>query len=411
MHSVIKSSFILVMALLISACNKDEGNQTAEFKLSFSSNTGAEKTIKPLEVFRTIVAASAGASSLKGFLISENGLPVDVSRIKINGKNIEGNPVILYAPEDQSLRFTIEITGPSQTGVYNFSFKAFDYDNNTIDIERSITVEADAPSLKYNGPALNIVRKGVQHRYKLNGLKADGKLLTLGVEIGGQAVDLSIIKSFAGRPVTSNPIVLEITEQDNFDDDIIIVAPAIAGELTYSFILKDEYGEIGRDSASVLVGEPAEEKVSIDLYNVVRDSGTVAMSLVTGIVSSAAFSDPFIIDTGVDSTLVGMPGNWKRQIRPSNNLEVRYLRNGEKNLPQSFSYQFVETKEQIGILFENNGIPFTLKDNQGRLISDPLQPGMILVAKSGSQYFLLETVLVIENLGNNNDYYRFNLKR
>ena len=135
------------------------------------------------------------------------------------------------------------------------------------------------------------------------------------------------------------------------------------------------------------------------------------MSLVTGIVSSAAFSDPFIIDTGVDSTLVGMPGNWKRQIRPSNNLELRYLRNGEKNLPQSFSYQFVETKEQIGLLYENNGIPFTLKDVQGRLISDPLQPGMILVAKSGSQYFLLETVLVIENLGNNNDYYRFNLKR
>lgn len=411
MFKVFRFFFILVVVTTVVACQKDNGGGSTEFKLSFSSNTGLEKTIKPLEVFRTIIAASSGDENLKGLLITENEQAVDYNRIKINGKTIEGNPIILYAPDNQQLRYTIEITGPSITGSYAYVFNLFDYGGNELSINRDITVEASSPTLKYNGPNLNIVKKGADQRYKLNAVKSDGKLASLEVRLNGTLIDLADIKSFAGKTVSSNPFLLDVPEQDHFDQDIILTAPANAGEITYEFVLTDEFGEQARDSAKALIGEPLSEKVSLDMYSSARNGNSGAMSLITGATNASTFNEAHLIDLGVDSTMMVSPLPWKRQITGSEGVELRYLRNGEKGLPQSFSYLFVETKEQVAILFEQNGIAFTKQNSQGKLISDSMQPGMILVAKANGQYFLIETVLVQDNLANNDDFYRFNLKQ
>lgn len=404
-------SIIVCMGCLLVACNQGVVEMDSELRLSFSANSGAEKTVKPLEVFRTVISAGAGDENLKGFEVTENGVKVDFLRIKINGKFIEGNPLIIYPPDDVSLRFTVEITAPSQTGLYDYEFRVFDFAEGVLTINRNITVQAASPTIRYNGPELNIVRKSAEHRYKLNGLKADGKLVSLGVLLAGQPVDVSFLKSFDGKAIPANPFPLDATQADNFDDDLIMLSPSQAGEISYTFVLMDEYGEVGRDSARVLVGEPLVEKVTIDLFNAARDSASGAMNLVTGAVNAASYGEPHILDLGVDTTMMGSFMQWRRQIRASSGLELRYLRNGENKLPQSFSYQFVETKEQVAILFEQNGIVFSKNDVSGNLISDPMQPGMILVAKSGNQYFLIETVLVVDDVSSNRDYYRFNLKR
>jgi len=413
MSYFVRISLLFFCAAFLFSCRKEEVIEVGTFEVSLSSTSASDKTVKPFEPFRTTINASAGAANLKGLLVLQDGEAVDFHRIKINDRPLEGNPYIIYPPDDAGFKFVVEIIAPDKTGDYVFTFKVVDFSDAVMNVSRNIKVEAASPTLKYNGPELVIVKKGNEAIYKLNGLPKDGKLRTLEVLINGSKLANANLVSFGAQSPTANPFPLDISFENGFDRDLKLIAPTTAGNYVYTFILTDEFGASARDSADVLVGEPAIELLTKDLYNIAKDSVSGGLSLLTGNTGKPDTMDgPIIIDLGLQPGNDDPASNWLRQIRGGNGLEIRYLKNGQMNLPQTFTYQRVETQEQIALLFENNGISFTQKDAQNRLISDPLQIGQILVVKYGlTKYFLLKTVLVSSDASSNDDYYRFNIKQ
>jgi hypothetical protein len=210
------------------------------------------------------------------------------------------------------------------------------------------------------------------------------------------------------RPDT-NPFLIDVSDANVFDKDILIQSPAIANNYTYTFVLRDELAAFGVDSAKVLAGVPLNELVSKNLYNAARGGNFGSLQLANG--NSVAINDvnADLIDIGIDSMTTNASLNWKRQFRAGANVEIRRVIIGMNGVTQTFSYTNILTKEQVVDLF-SRGVVLTQKDKDNRLITDPVQIGQIFVVKKLNEYYLIEVAAVVQTAQDNEDYYRLNYK-
>ncbi len=400
----------LCSVIFIMGCTKDpvvivpEGKPT----ISISSNTSATRTIKPGDVFITSILLKRGGNKLRGLSIFENDKLIEIGRVKINNINILGNPHFLKEENNENVSLRVEINSLRANKEFVYRFVVSDFGGDTAQTQRIIIVKSDPPRLKYNGPQLTISTIGNTARFKLNGVKGTGLLKSIEVLQNNVPVLPNRITFGAIRP-TSNPFLLDGSDANVFDKDIIIQSPTLPGNYTYTFILTDELEAIGVDSSKVLAGIPAVELVSKSLFNAARGGDFGALNLSDGNSVAITNTNADLIDIGIDTTASNLSLNWKRQFRAGSNVEIKRIIIGTNGIPQTFSYINVFTKEQIVDLF-SRGSNLTMKDNLNNPITDPVQIGQLFVIKKLNTYYIIEVAGVIQTAANNEDFYRFNYK-
>jgi hypothetical protein len=408
--NILLFSLVVVGLLFLGGCNKDEVEVPPEGKptINISANTSTARTIKPGDTFITIISLKRGGNKLRGLAIYENEQLIDIDRVKINNINLLGNPIFLKEENHESASLRIEINSLRANKEFIYKFIVSDFGGDTAVAQRTILVKSDPPKLKYNGPSLTISTIGDDARFKLNGIKGSGLMTSIEVLQNNIPIEPSRIAFGTLRP-TSNPFLIDVTDANVFDKDILIQSPTIANNYTYTFILRDELEAFGIDSAKVLAGIPVSELVSKNLYNAARGGNFGALQLANG--NSVAINDANadIIDIGIDSAATNQSINWKRQFRAGNNVEIKRIIIGSNGVAQTFSYTNIFTKEQIVDLF-SRGVLLTQKDKDNRLITDPIQIGQIFVVKKLNEYYLIEVAAVVQTAQDNEDYYRLNYK-
>jgi hypothetical protein len=401
---------LLCFVAFLSSCEKDElsPEPTGKPTISLAVSNIDVKTLKPSDVFITLVGLKRGGAKLRGVSILEDDKLIGIDRIKVNNLFALGNPVFLYAPNDESGSLRIEITAPNRTGSFNYKFILTDYKGDTSQVSRRIIIGSSSPTLKYNGPELAISTFMRDTKYKLNGIRGTGKMVSMTVLEDNQPVSANRITFGTAKPV-GNPFIIDMADQSVFDKDLSIVSGSVAKTVLYTFIVTDEFGAIGRDSARVLIGTPTTELTNKELFNYARGGNFGAISLTDGSSVDSLSPNADIIDQGID-TSKNASVNWLRQIRAGKNVEIKRIFVGVNGVVQSFSYSNVFTREQIIDLF-SRGFALPQLDAFDRPTSDIIQTGQIFVVKKGSNYFLLEVPGIIVTPNDNLDIIRFNIKK
>jgi hypothetical protein len=403
----IRLTLLIVSTLFLARCNKDEVAQVFTGKPRIQLVNSSIKTIKPSVPFVIQVGGTRGENILKGLTFYENDLVIDISRIKINAKLLEGNPYLFETSQKENFSFRLDIDAPSIRGIYNYRIVVTDSKGDTAQVLRSLDIDSDPPRLTYVGQSPIVSPINSSKAYKINTVKGTGQLKSLRVLQNDILIAPNRIK-FGNLNPTTNPFNLEVIDLNGFDKDITITSPIAAGEYTYTFIVEDEFGATSAAKVNIIAGTPLVELVSKNLYNFNRNATSGGLTLETGVESSRVGTNISFVDEGIDSTKMSLP--WKRQIRPVNGTEMKYIRIGQNGVVQTFSYRFVETQESVKILFDQ-GVAFTLKNAQNQLVSDPLQIGNILVAKQNNKYYLIETDNVFNTDLSNDDFYKLNIKK
>lgn len=398
---------IIVVGLLMVKCTKDETPKVFEGKPKIQLVNSSIITIKPAVPFVIQAGGSRGANPLKGLTILENGAIIENSRIKINAKPLEGNPYLLETSQKDNFSVRLDVEAPSIRGSYVYKIIVTDTKGDTAEVARTLEINSDPPKLTYVGQSLIVSPINSSKSYKINTVKGTGQLKSLQVLQNNVTVAPIRIKFGTLSPPT-NPFNLDVTDLNGFDKDITITSPIAAGEYTYTFIITDEFGATSTASVNIIAGTPLVELVSKNLYNFNRNTTSGGFTLETGNETSRIGSSISFVDEGIDSTQTSFP--WKRQIMPVNGTEMKYIRIGQNGVAQTFSYRFVETQESVKILFDQ-GVPFSRKNAQNQIVSDPLQIGNILVAKQNNKYYLIEVDNVFNTDLNNDDFYKLNIKK
>lgn len=402
---------LFCFALLLLSCSKDaiapvlEGPPT----ISLSSSSAVAREVKPLEVFGSILTITRGKNKIKGITILENNQLIDAARFTIGSKAALGNPTIFNSPLDEGGSIRIDITAPTSIGNNTYKFILTDYLGDTASTMRVVSINAKGPTIKYNGPIINIATISAPFKYKLSGKKEQGKLTTLQVLEDDKPIAANRL-NFGGKAAISNPIVLELTESALFDKDLQITSPSASGTYTYKFILTDEFGASSADSTRSLVGIPLKELVSKNLYNASRGGSNGGIDLNTGVSTTTISVNADIADSGIDTTILDKTLNWVRQIYGVNGTEIRQIINGKNGVPLVYSYTQTYIQEELVSLFLK-GEPFTSRNKQGTLISERVQVGQNFIAKRGNLYYLIEVAGIINTADDNEDYYRLNIKQ
>lgn len=396
-----------ITTIFLVRCSKDEVVKVFEGKPIIQLVNSSIKTIKPAIPFVIQVGGRRGENMLKGLTFFENDLIIENSRIKINAKPLEGNPYLLETGQKENFSMRLDVEAPNVRGSYTYKIIITDTKGDTAQVTRTLDIASDPPRLTYVGQSIIVSPINSSKSYKINTVKGTGKLKSLKALQNNVIIAPGRIK-FGTLSPTTNPFNLDALDLNGFDKDITITSPLIPGEYKYTFIVEDEFGATSTASVNIIAGTPLVELVSKNLYNFNRNATSGGLTLETGVETSRVGINISFIDEGIDSTQMSLP--WRRQIRPVNGTEMKYIRNGQNGVPLTFSYRFVETQESVKILY-NQGIAFTRKNAQNQLVSDPLQIGNILVAKQNNKYYLIETDNVFNTDLSNDDFYKLNIKK
>lgn len=375
--------------------------------ISLGANSSDLISVKPSQEFVSLIGLRPGKSLLRGLTFLEKNQLIQANRIKINGKQAFGNPVLLSEDQSTGGNLRIDLKAQNEVGLTTYTIILHDLEGASDTVSREIQVGSNPPKLKYNGPSLNIAIINKDYKYKVSATKGTGKMKSLRVFENGNLIEINRLL-FDGKNVASNPFDIDVLNQNLFDKDLTIKSPSKNGDYLYKFLVEDEFGAIGADSAYTLVGIPLTEFVSKTLFNAAKGGNFGGMSFIFGNSVGINNLDADIVDLGVDSTNTDKNTNWLRQIKGVNGVELKQVIVGKNGVPLSFAYTFMYTKEQLEDLWSKS-TSFTQKDKGGALISDRVQVGQIFIAKKGSSYVLIEVAGVI-NSDTDEDYLRLNFK-
>jgi hypothetical protein len=217
--------------------------------------------------------------------------------------------------------------------------------------------------------------------------------------------------SVNGTPVASNPILLFDLEKNTFTWEVDVVAQDDASLRVYEFEVAAESGKTASRTVDITttVGTAVDEITGV-LLNQAGPAGTGGLDLDDGMGVGSLNAAAEIKDEGID---IGQPNatNWRQQISGSNGSVIKYLRAGENGLSESFSYDDVQYKEDIASLFTDNGIDFTLTNDNAELKSDVVNEGDVFVVERDGAYYLLYVVSIEVTADNNADNYAFDIKK
>ncbi len=416
-------ALLFVSTLFLISCEEEPGGGTGggggggttDDAPSITLLSASELTLTPGEEFTIEFSATKGTNDMNGVTVYEDGIKVPVERLKFNGVDASANAALLVGTDRESLSWTATIVAQSTAGTSsNFDVEIADDMSLTSAVTVTVTTAASPPTLTGAAPMTFEIVEGSKNGFKLTGTKGTGQLTSIEVRQNSELVDPANLE-WEGVNMMSmgNPFALTGTELDGFEDvSLFVTLPMEVGSFVYTFILEDEFGS--RDSTSYNVtttisGTPIEMREDV-LLNAAGPQGTGGLDLDTGEstgTGSVSGAEAEIIDNGINNDLTA-DVNWIQTISCINGATMKYVVAAADGIPEGFTFEGVQVKEELEGLFTANTGGIIDDSNSSSIV----QPGDTFIVQKGTQYWLItaKEVNVRGDEGDNSDNYVFDVK-
>jgi hypothetical protein len=398
---------VAMAAMFLTSCESDPTGPT-NVKPVVTLTSSSDITVEPGETFTVDFSASKGSdSALKAVTVYEDGTKVPASRLTINGVAAASNAVLLFGNDVDGLTWSIDIVAHSDAAsTVTYEIEVQDEASQTQSVLVNVTTVGTPPSLTTTSPTMVEVDQDVKNLFRLTATKGSGDLVSIEVRENDQLVDPSkIFWQVITMPVADNPFDLSEDLKAGFEkQELFIMTPASEGNFIYKVTITDEFGltaQLTFDVTTKPSGTPVEMLVGV-LLNAAGPDGTGGLDLDTGSSTNSDDTAAEIKDNGININLP-MDQNWLRTISPANNASMKYLRAGEGGLPEGFTFESIEFRENLGDLFEN-GVEFMGGSSEVVQIED-----VFIVSRDG-KFWALEVIEIVTDLNNNDDSYKFDVK-
>lgn len=386
--------------IFLQSCEEDPIVTPLGPDISFTAG-GGSITLNPGETFTVTVTATTGDAELNGFILTEDGGPIDVSRIMIEGQSVPSSSLLLTGDQRNGFTFEIDIVAHDEADITRtYAFQITDDNQNTDQVSLDVSTEKVPSTLSFveNPPYFwmdAMVPANQLFRVKLTGLAGSSPMNFFTVLEDDVAVDVSRLE-FNGVQPAENPLLLSGTEQDSFCYDMFIRAHD-SGVSTYAFEIADADGEVMRVSFDISAGTPVDSQKVVLLLNAGGGTGTGGVNLITGQSTGSSDTSAHLVDRGIYINLP-MANNWIKKIAPGPDAELRVP---GANAPEGFSFTNATTKEIIQAAFDTGDV---ITETEVVTVND-----LLLVLKNGT-YFLVQVNAINETIDNNEDSYELEVK-
>ena len=373
--------------------------------------SASDLTVAPNEQFTVdFSAAPFSGNSLQTIEVFEDGVSLPMSRLLFNGEAAPANPVLLTGTDVEGISWTTTITAHSSAATtVVYEIEARDTDGNGTSIFINVTTAATPPTLTGAEPTtIEGLEQGSTNAFRLSATPGDGLLVSLEVRENDQLVEPSRIE-FDGAAMMNNdnPFLLGEAEQSGFEDvRLFIVLPNMEGTFIYTIILVDEFG-LSAETQYTVTTAPSGTAVDMREDVVLNQSGAApgGLDLDTGENVSSSSDMAEIIDNGIDTDMTP-DANWIQTISPVNGTQMKYVVAGTGGIPEGFSFDGLEFKEDIEGLFTANSNQ-TIDETVSTSV---VIPGDVFIVNNGDNYWLLRVKEVMVTPNDNNDQYVFDVK-
>jgi hypothetical protein len=242
------------------------------------------------------------------------------------------------------------------------------------------------------------IEQGSSFKVNVRATKGSGNLSEVRVFEDNVLVAVSRIK-VDNAAATTNPITVPSFDQGALNWVVEVQAVDHATAHVYKFEVVASDGPAASVSLTVTTFDPGTPVTTLMgvLLNSAGPAGTGGLDLDNGAGTGSADAAAEIRDLGID---LGLPAatNWRQQIAPANNAELR-------KAPAGLTFGSITTKEQIEAGFNAAGANIAN--------SDKLNGGELFYVRRNTNYYLIRiaTVTIRPNMGDNSDFYEVDIKR
>lgn len=410
--NLLKASVLMVFfALFMVSCEEDVpgGGGTNLNDPEITLNSNAFVNVGLGESFEVDVNAKANGVDLNSIAVYQGGSLIPASRIKFDGVDASANPKLLFDADRSNLATTITILAHDTVGEEEYVVRITDNDNNTDEVKIYVTTIGNPPSVSIFGSGTITVDEGQSASLTLTASKGSVDLQSLTVYINDELVEASKLE-LAGVSASANPIVLEGSLVDGFEDKLFIMPPSTPGDYNVKVLLTDTAGQEATATYVIRVkmsGTPVEQVDELLLlYNSDgQQKGALDLDAATSSEASVTSSstDAEIRDLGIDTDQPGS-SNWIQKIEGVNGASLRQIVPGQNGVIEGFTFGDIATKEQLDVLYSAGVV---LDNNTSAVVN---AGDLFIVENNGKKYALVVTE-VSPTTGNNDDYYIMDMKR
>ncbi len=412
-HNFFRFTFLLAaFAMLLTSCDPDaiidpidEGDPTISVSGTPTSalDAGSEFTV-------TLTASPTETNPLKSVDITEDNVLVDFSRIAINGSPASANPILLFGDDKNGLTWDITIAAHEDSGTKEYSINVIDDGNNQANFGFDVETSVQNPVL--------IVTSSMDIEVAPNSVLAimtefeKGSFDLASFAVYQNDVLIDDLSRLAYRELTNNfdanPYLLPAEDVEATTVTIYLRVQDTPSNDAYRFVLTDTEGNSTEFPFNVITVTPVTEITGV-LFNSAGPAGTGGLDLDEGVGTGSSSALAEIKDEGID---LDMPAatNWKKSISGVNGSVIKQLVPGQNGLSETFSYEGVDAKETIAVLFDA-GQEFTVTNDDGDLISASINEGDTFIIQNGDNNYLIIVRQVNEVDTDNSDNYVIDIKQ
>lgn len=202
---------------------------------------------------------------------------------------------------------------------------------------------------------------------------------------------------FQGNAATTNPTAVGAFDANALNWEIEVTVDDHEAVHSYRFQVQaqdDLTNSVAVSITTVDPGTPVDTQMGV-LFNQAGPAGTGGLDLDNGTGTGSADTNAEIRDMGID---LGQPPatNWRQQIAPANNAELRMA-------PAGTTWAEIATKEAIQAGFNASGANITM--------TSKLNGGELFFVKRDNKYYFIRIANVNVTTSDNNDNYEIDIKR
>lgn len=418
-----KLNFFLMMLALMAAISVGCGNNDEDpvepttTGPTFSLETGTSPSLgvdfitdsatvfrgKPFAVKLSVNQGTGG--SITSIEVTEEGSPVDPSRIIFDGDSAQSNPNPVG--NASSLDWEVIITAPEEIGMFSYEILITDSSDNDASVNFSVTTQAAVALQAGVSPTLGTqfvtdtdsLLRGESFAVQLSAAQGSGPYSTIEVRENGAAINASrlLVNSIAAP---ANPY--SVTNSSALDWELVIESSNQPGANDYEIILTDDDGVASTVSVSITGLSTLNQSTMVMqmLSNQAGPAGQGALDIDTGEetgVTTGNFTEADIRDMGIDLSQPDA-SNWRQRINSINNTKLVAA-------ATDANFDDILTMEDIMVGF-NNGTEITDPDG-----SDVVAVGDIFFLEStDGVFYVLRVAEVNVEPTDNSDNYVFDVK-
>lgn len=433
------AKLILACSFLLGLLGSCADEIVTDFPLAFLSEEEnllfSDTSLCVGQPFSVRVRMTAGSNNLTQFAVFENESLLSPDRITIEGSSSwQGqNPIALIDGEQQALNYLITINPLSDSTETKFYFfRTVDEINQPavasvgLDIGFPTVELLDEPNVISSDSTL-FIGEDLKVRLQLTACWRDLENLEV-LEDGMSLPDAQIeIRLAADSSVIGNQNPFPIRSADRsgsiYDIHIQPSAPLVDSlERIYTFRLNNTRGQVGLDTIRIRYIEPTPLDLTSPipgalLINQAAGEGNGGLDLDTGDLVDSKSEEAEIQDEGI--ILTNNPEtNWRRQISVVNpeDTEMRKVRDGFELSDFTFKEQLVNTfgtsitlDGDDNFSLDVNGNATVSDGTQGEEVSQQVDTGDIFILRRRGKYYVFQCIEIINEIGDNQDRYVFDI--